>query len=127
MPALALVLPLPSWSAGRSPVAGPSLPDARSPSCRAGKATRMASRSSRVAALFLGVAVALVPLAGTAAAAPSPASASAAAPRTTRADDAAAGWLARQFVDGNHLETSFGGTSFPDQGLTIDAVFAFAA
>jgi hypothetical protein len=87
----------------------------------------MASRSSRLAALFLGVAVALVPLAGTAAAAPSPATASAAAPRTIRPDDAAAGWLARQFVDGNHLETSFGGTSFPDQGLTIDAVFAFAS
>jgi hypothetical protein len=86
----------------------------------------MASRSTRVAALLAGVAVALVPLAGTAAAAPSPA-ATWAVPRTILPDDAAAGWLARQLVDGDHLETAFGGTSFPDQGLTIDAVFAFAA
>jgi LPXTG-motif cell wall-anchored protein len=40
---------------------------------------------------------------------------------------AAAGWLARQFVDGDHLETSFDGQSFPDAGLTLDAVLAFAA
>lgn len=69
-------------------------------------------------------AVALVPLTGTAVAAPV---AAAAAPRTILPDDAAAGWLARQLVDGNHLETSFGGTSFPDQGLTIDGVLAFSA
>lgn len=51
-----------------------------------------------------------------------------AAPRTT--DDpaaAAAGWLARQFVDGDHLETAFDGQSFPDAGLTLDAVLGFAA
>ncbi|WP_018681369.1 hypothetical protein [Actinokineospora enzanensis] len=41
--------------------------------------------------------------------------------------DAASGWLARQFVHGDHLETDFGGTSYPDPGLTLDAVFAFAA
>ncbi|RLK58532.1 peptidase [Actinokineospora cianjurensis] len=41
--------------------------------------------------------------------------------------DAASGWLARQFVNGDHLETDFGGTSYPDAGLTIDAVFAFAS
>jgi hypothetical protein len=40
---------------------------------------------------------------------------------------AAAGWLARQLTDGNHFEVSFGGESFPDQGLTIDAILAFAA
>lgn len=39
---------------------------------------------------------------------------------------AAAGWLARQLVDGDHFEVDFGGQTFPDQGLTIDAVFAFA-
>jgi hypothetical protein len=97
----------------------------------------MPSRRTRAAALLAGLAAglatALVPLAGTAYAAPAaPAAASApassvAAPRTVLPDDAAAGWLARQLVDGNHLETDFGGTSFPDQGLTIDAVFAFAA
>ncbi len=51
-----------------------------------------------------------------------------AAPRTT--DDpaaAAAGWLARQFVDGDHLETVSDGQSFTDAGLTLDAVLGFAA
>lgn len=51
-----------------------------------------------------------------------------AAPPTT--DDpaaAAAGWLARQFVDGNHLETTSSGQTFADAGLTLDAVFGFAA
>ncbi|MGI5502575.1 peptidase [Lentzea sp. CA-135723] len=41
--------------------------------------------------------------------------------------DAAAGWLARQMADGERLETEFGGVKYPDQGLTIDAIFAFAA
>lgn len=41
--------------------------------------------------------------------------------------DAAAGWLARQMADGQRLETEFGGVKYPDQGLTIDAIFAFAA
>ncbi|MFD5826678.1 prenyltransferase/squalene oxidase repeat-containing protein [Lentzea sp. NPDC060358] len=41
--------------------------------------------------------------------------------------EAAAGWLARQMADGERLETEFGGVKYPDQGLTIDAVFAFAA
>jgi Prenyltransferase and squalene oxidase repeat len=83
----------------------------------------MASRRIRLLAVLAVAAAALVPLAGTAAAAPS----SHAAPRTILPDDAAAGWLARQLVDGNHLETSFGGTGFPDQGLTIDGVLAFSA
>jgi len=38
---------------------------------------------------------------------------------------AAASWLAGRFVDGNHLETVFDGTGYPDQGLTADAVLAF--
>jgi hypothetical protein len=41
--------------------------------------------------------------------------------------DAAAGWLARQMVNGDHFEATFGDFTFPDQGLTLDAVFAFAA
>lgn len=41
--------------------------------------------------------------------------------------DAAAGWLARQMADGERLETEFGGVKYPDQGLTIDAILAFAA
>lgn len=40
---------------------------------------------------------------------------------------ASAGWLARQFVDGTHLQTDFGGSSYDDPGLTLDAVLAFAA
>jgi len=49
-----------------------------------------------------------------------------AAPTFNRVD-AAAGWLARQMVDGEHFEVVFGDQSFPDQGLTIDGVLAFAA
>ncbi|TWP50726.1 terpene cyclase/mutase family protein [Lentzea tibetensis] len=41
--------------------------------------------------------------------------------------EAAAGWLARQLVDGERFEADFGGEKFPDQGLTIDAIFAFAS
>ncbi|GHJ43997.1 hypothetical protein Cs7R123_13390 [Catellatospora sp. TT07R-123] len=50
----------------------------------------------------------------------------AAAPTLNRAD-AAAGWLARQLVDGERFEVVFDGVAYADQGLTIDAVFAFAA
>lgn len=39
----------------------------------------------------------------------------------------AAGWLATQMVDGDHFETVFGDTAYPDQGLTIDALLGFAA
>ena len=46
---------------------------------------------------------------------------------TVRPDAAAAGWLARQLVDGDHFESVFDGTAYPDQGLTVDAVLAFAA
>lgn len=44
---------------------------------------------------------------------------------TTDAADAAAGWLARQLVDGDHF--LYPGTTFPDQGSTLDALFAFTA
>ena len=51
--------------------------------------------------------------------------------RATAADRLSArvatGWLGRQFVDGSHLMTDFGGTSYDDPGLTLDAVLAFAA
>ncbi|MGW4892880.1 peptidase [Kitasatospora sp. NPDC004240] len=46
---------------------------------------------------------------------------------TYRPDAAAAGWLAGQLVGGDHFESVFDGTAYPDQGLTIDAVLAFAA
>ncbi|MFE2757207.1 prenyltransferase/squalene oxidase repeat-containing protein [Actinosynnema sp. NPDC059335] len=44
---------------------------------------------------------------------------------TTDASDAAAGWLARQLVDGDHF--LYPGTTSPDQGSTLDALFAFTA
>ncbi|MFD4636326.1 prenyltransferase/squalene oxidase repeat-containing protein [Lentzea sp. NPDC058436] len=50
-----------------------------------------------------------------------------AAAATQNKADAAAGWLARQMADGERFEADFGGTKYPDQGLTIDAIFAFAA
>ncbi|WP_326553949.1 prenyltransferase/squalene oxidase repeat-containing protein [Micromonospora sp. NBC_01813] len=48
-------------------------------------------------------------------------------PQTHNRVDAAAGWLARQMVDGERFEVVFGGVAYPDQGLTIDAIFTFAA
>lgn len=44
-----------------------------------------------------------------------------AAPNTA---ETAAGWLARQLVDGERMETVFDGTAYPDQGLTADVVLA---
>jgi hypothetical protein len=37
------------------------------------------------------------------------------------------GWLARQLVSGSHFVTVYNGVSYPAQGETIDAIFAFAA
>lgn len=48
-------------------------------------------------------------------------------PETSDPARVAAGWLARQLVDGDHFEAEFGGDIFPDQGLTADAVLAFDA
>jgi hypothetical protein len=57
-----------------------------------------------------------------------PAGAAAPAPvTTTDPAQAAAGWLAGQFVDGTHLEGSYGGSSYVDYGTTADAVYALAA
>ena len=62
-----------------------------------------ARRLPRTAALLVCAALALV----TATAAPASAGAHAAGPpRTLLPDDAAAGWLARQLVDGEHFEGS---------------------
>lgn len=77
----------------------------------------MSSRLFTRAALVGGLALAV--FAATPAAASSP-------PTHNRAD-AAAGWLARQMVDGERFEAVFDGVAYPDQGLTVDAVFAFAA
>ncbi|MBB5953565.1 hypothetical protein FHS29_000135 [Saccharothrix tamanrassetensis] len=50
-----------------------------------------------------------------------------AGPVTARPAEAAAGWLARQLVDGERFETVIDPDTFPDQGLTIDALLAFDA
>lgn len=50
----------------------------------------------------------------------------ASAPASARSQ-AAAGWLARQMTGRSHFVSVFGGVTFPNQGLTIDAIFAFAA
>ncbi|HST64604.1 MAG TPA: LPXTG cell wall anchor domain-containing protein [Mycobacteriales bacterium] len=72
---------------------------------------------SRLLAVLAFVAALLVVAAPAAQAAP-----------TTDPTDAAAGWLAGQLTDGSHVELDFGdGVTFPDQGLTLDAVLAFAA
>ncbi len=39
--------------------------------------------------------------------------------------EAGAGWLESKLADGDHLEVEFDGQSFPDYGLTADAVLAF--
>ncbi|MGL5829086.1 MAG: peptidase, partial [Angustibacter sp.] len=55
-----------------------------------------------------------------------PTGASAAPSSATRADWASS-WLAAQLVTGSHFESTFGTDTYPDQGLTIDAILAFAA
>lgn len=82
----------------------------------------MAVRRHRVRTLFTGVLAALA-LSTTVFAVPAAAS----SPPTLNRADAAAGWLARQLVDGERFEVVFDGVAYPDQGLTIDAILAFAA
>lgn len=48
-------------------------------------------------------------------------------PGTDDPASAAAGWLARQLVDGERFESVYGGVTYPDAGLTADAVLAFDA
>jgi LPXTG-motif cell wall-anchored protein len=83
----------------------------------------MASSLLRRLAVPIAVSIAAV-CAAAVVALPAPAQA---AVGTTEPAGAAAGWLARQLTDGNHFETDFGGTKYPDQGLTIDAALAFVA
>ena len=76
-----------------------------------------------IAAGALAAALAVPALPASAQTAASTSSAPFAGSRTKVAD----GWLATQLVDGSHFEVSFGDFTFPDQGLTIDGIFAFAA
>ena len=122
------LLPLPSWSAGRSPVAGRSLPDARSPSCRAGKAhpDGIPQQPCRCSVPRCRGRARPVP-AGTAPPRRRPPSRRPRLPaRSGPTTPPPAGWPGSSST-ATIWRPSFGGTSFPDQGLTIDAVFAFAA
>lgn len=106
----------PSWPTGRSPGL-PCLAPALRPV--AGKVPLVArTRIRNLCAALLGGVLAATLITSPAAAAD---------PTTHHRAGAAAGWLARQLVDGDHFEVDFGGQTFPNQGLTIDAVFAFAA
>src|SRR5262245_7405099 len=51
----------------------------------------------------------------------------AAAVDTTDPAKGAAGWLARQLTNGDHMQTVSQFGTFDDTGLTIDSYFAFAA
>lgn len=74
-------------------------------------------RSLLVAGAATAVGLALVP---------SPASAASPAPaKTTNKAKGAAGWLAQQLVDGNHLVYAFDGKTF-DGGGTADLIYALA-
>lgn len=84
-------------------------------------ASSTCSRPSRAIPRFLAIGFCVLLLAAIA-----PVRAVDAALTSDRAD-AAAGWLARQLVGGDHFEAVFGDTAYPDQGLTIDAVLGFAA
>jgi hypothetical protein len=66
-----------------------------------------------------------VALGCTAAVAPALAATKASAP--VAKPQAASGWLARQMVKGSHFVTVDDGVTYPAQGETIDAIFAFAA
>jgi hypothetical protein len=66
-----------------------------------------------------------VALGCTATVAPALAATKASAPVTKA--QAASGWLARQMVQGSHFVTVDDGVTYPAQGETIDAIFAFAA
>lgn len=87
-------------------------------------------RAARGLAALAGAGLAVLTafaVAAPATAAPAPAAPAAAGPTTSVPAEAAAGWLSGQLVDGSHLETVVGGTAYPDAGLTLDAVLAFAA
>jgi hypothetical protein len=79
------------------------------------------TRSLPRAAVFLIT----VAIGCTATVAPALAAAKPSAPVTKPA--AAAGWLARQMVQGSHFTEVLDGISYPEQGETIDAILAFAA
>jgi hypothetical protein len=78
------------------------------------------ARTSRRVAALISATAASVLLLGTAVL-------PAAAQPTSEPAAAAAGWLARQMVDGERFEVTFSGTVYPDHGLTADAALGFAA
>ncbi|MDT5023802.1 MAG: hypothetical protein QOE61_228, partial [Micromonosporaceae bacterium] len=85
----------------------------------------MASRP--LASILRWTAIPLAAVAAVALVGIGPRPALAAVPTTTDPAQAAAGWLARQLIDGERFATTYQGVEYPDQGLTIDALFALAA
>jgi hypothetical protein len=85
----------------------------------------MASRP--LASILRWTAIPLAAVAAVALVGIGPRPALAAVPTTTDPAQAAAGWLARQLINGEHFGATFQGVEYPDQGLTIDALFALAA
>ena len=95
-------------------VPNPSVPEATTPRPSVRRPSIPRFLSSLLAGVLAATTVAVSP-------------AAASSPPIAHRAGAAAGWLARQMVDGERFEVEFGGVTYPDQGLTIDAVFAFAA
>jgi hypothetical protein len=80
------------------------------------------TRARLRARLFIVLTAAAVALGAVA-----PAQAEDGRPGTREPAKAAAGWLATQLVDGDHMAVDFGGTLYDDAGLTADSIIAFAA
>ena len=123
MPVAAQKLPTPSRPAGRSPVRPGRAGVGFAVALAGRKADAMENRRPAcAAAVLLALFGALLLAIG----GPLPA-ASGTEPRTGDPAEAAAGWLARQLVEGERFEVVFDGVTYPAQGLTADAVLAFGA
>jgi hypothetical protein len=83
--------------------------------------------STRLSSLGKGALAALATLVLVSSVALRAGAAGSAAPAPAERAVWASSWLADQLVDGDHFEATFGTDTFPDQGLTADAVIAFAA
>jgi hypothetical protein len=81
---------------------------------------------TRCRTILMTFSVALTTSAAAIAATALPASAAIPVPAPAKSQ-AAAGWLARQLTGRSHFVSVFSGKTYPNQGETIDAIFAFAA
>lgn len=88
--------------------------------------TRWTGRTRRSARGALAAGIALAAVTGHAVAASPSLAAGSTAPEDGAAA-AASSWLAGQLVDGDHMETVFDGTGYPDHGLTADVILALTS